>query len=67
MGGYLKYSNLSKCIFSDLIFCQRRMEKCIASAYTLPAATERGRTMLLTSDDEHKRETDGAGERAAHF
>ena len=31
------------------------MEKCIASAYTLPAAKERGRTMgLLTSDDEHE-------------
>ena len=28
----------------------------IPNAYTLPAATERGRTMgLLTSDDEHKR------------
>ena len=24
MGWYLKYSNLSKCIFSNLIFCQKR-------------------------------------------
>ena len=28
--------------------------------YTLPAATERGRTMVLLSDDEHKREPEGA-------
>ena len=46
------------------------METCIARssflssayAYILPAATERGRTMVLTSDDEHKREPDGAAE-----